>query len=48
MYVICKVEAVFAESGMVMVSTKDCDEGFDAYEDEIKALEQAPKKKGIG
>lgn len=32
----CTVEAVFVQSGMVMVTTKDCDKGFDAYVDEIK------------
>lgn len=31
----CKVEAVFANSQMVMVTTRDCDQGFDAYIDEI-------------
>lgn len=31
----CKVEAVFINGGMVMVTTKDCNEGFDAYIDEI-------------
>ena len=31
----CQVEAVFSDSGMVMVTTHDCTEGFDAYEDEI-------------
>lgn len=31
----CKVESVFVDSGLVMVSSKDCDEGFDAYIDEI-------------
>lgn len=31
----CKVEAVFPMSQMVMVSTRDCDQGFDAYSDEI-------------
>ena len=32
----CKVEEVFIDSGMVMVTTKDCDAGFDAYIDEIE------------
>lgn len=32
----CTVEAVFVQSGMVMVTTRDCDNGFDAYVDEIK------------
>lgn len=32
----CKVEAVFPDSGMVMVSTRD--EDFDAYVDEIRSL----------
>ena len=31
----CTVEAVFTESQMVMVTTRDCDHGFDAYVDEI-------------
>lgn len=31
----CTVEAVFVKSGMVMVTTRDCDKGFDAYEDEV-------------
>ena len=31
----CTVEAVFENSGMVMVTTRDCDNGFDAYVDEI-------------
>lgn len=31
----CKVEAVFTGSQMVMVTTRDCDNGFDAYVDEI-------------
>lgn len=34
----CTVEAVFVQSGMVMVTTKDCDVGFDAYVDEIKGV----------
>lgn len=34
-FVKCKVEAVFVDGGMVMVTTKDCDTGFDAYIDEI-------------
>ena len=34
----CKVEAVFSEGGMVAVSTRDCDEGFDAYVDEIYGI----------
>lgn len=43
----CTVQAVFANSKMVMVTTRDCTEGFDAYVDEIqraKPLEQEPKK----
>ena len=36
----CKVEAVFADSGMIMVTTKDCDNGFDAYIDEIVETEK--------
>ena len=32
----CTVEAVFPKAGLVMVTTRDCDEGFDAYIDEIK------------
>ena len=32
----CTVEAVFEKSGLVMVTTRDCDHGFDAYIDEIK------------
>ncbi len=36
----CKVEAVFVDGGMVMVTTKDCDEGFDAYIDEIVEKER--------
>lgn len=39
-YVRCKVEAVFANSGMVCVSTRDCDNGFDAYVDEIACIEK--------
>ena len=31
----CTVEAVFVHGGMVMVSTRDCNEGFDAYMDEV-------------
>lgn len=34
----CTVEAVFVQSRMVMVTTKDCDVGFDAYVDEIKGV----------
>ena len=34
----CTVEAVFVQSGMVMVTTRDCDNGFDAYVDEIKGV----------
>ena len=34
----CTVEAVFVQSGMVMVTTRDCDEGLDAYVDEIKGV----------
>lgn len=34
----CTVEAVFVKSGMVMVITRDCDKGFDAYEDEVMAV----------
>lgn len=34
----CTVEAVFVKSGMVMVTTRDCDKGFDAYEDEVIAI----------
>lgn len=34
----CTVEAVFVKSGMVMVTTRDCDKGFDAYEDEVIAV----------
>lgn len=32
----CTVEAVFVQSGMVMVTTRDCDNGFDAYIGQIK------------
>lgn len=32
----CTVETVFVQSGMVMVTTRDCDNGFDAYIGEIK------------
>lgn len=32
----CKVEAVFTNSQMVMVTTRDCDKGFDAYADELE------------
>ena len=35
----CTVEAVFPESGMVQVSTRDCEDGFDAYADEIAGKE---------
>lgn len=31
----CTVESVFVNSGMVLVTTRDCNDGFDAYEDEI-------------
>ena len=34
----CTVEAVFVQSGMAMVKTRDCDNGFDAYVDEIKGV----------
>ena len=34
----CTVKAVFVQSGMVMVTTRDCDEGFDAYVDEVKGI----------
>ena len=34
----CTVEAVFVQSGMVMVTTRDCDNGFDAYVGEIKGV----------
>lgn len=34
----CTVESVFTKGGMVMVTTRDCDEGFDAYEDEVVAV----------
>jgi len=34
-YVACKVDAVFIGSGLIQVSTRDCDNGFDAYEDEV-------------
>ena len=34
----CTVEAVFVKNGMVMVTTRDFDEGFDAYQDEIIAV----------
>ena len=36
----CTVEAVFVNGGMVMVTTRDCDEGFDAYVDEIKKIQK--------
>lgn len=32
------VQAVFVQSGMAMVKTRDCDDGFDAYVDEIKGV----------
>lgn len=31
----CRVEAVLVNSGMVCVSTRDCEDGFDAYMDEV-------------
>lgn len=34
-YVACKVDAVFIKGGFIQVSTRDCDQGFDAYEDEV-------------
>ena len=34
----CTVEAVFVQGGMVMVKTRDCDNGFDAYVYEIKGV----------
>lgn len=34
----CKVEAVFSGSQMVMVTTRDCEKGFDAYSDEIESV----------
>ena len=34
----CTVEAVFVQSGMVVVTTRDCDNRFDAYVDEINGV----------
>lgn len=34
----CKVVTVFTGSQMACVATRDCDEGFDAYPDEIVGL----------
>lgn len=34
----CTVEAVFVQSGLVAVTTRDCDDGFDAYVDEVKGI----------
>lgn len=34
----CTVETVFVQSGMAMVKTRDCDNWFDAYVDEIKGV----------
>lgn len=34
----CTVNAVFPNSGIVIVTTYDCDEGFDAYLYEIKGM----------
>lgn len=34
----CTVEAIFVQSGMITVTTRDCDVGFDAYVDEIKGV----------
>ena len=39
-YVACKVDAVFIEGGFIQVSTRDCDGGFDAYEDEVLEQEE--------
>ncbi len=35
-YVKCVVDSVFVESGLVQVCTKDCQEGFDAYAEELE------------
>ncbi len=40
----CTVEAVFTMSGMVMVTTRDCDKGFDAYCDEVYKKKNVKKK----
>lgn len=42
----CTVEAVFVDSGMVMVTTRDCDKGFDAYVDEIKGIVEQTESEG--
>ena len=42
----CKVEAIFVDSQMVMVTTRDCDQGFDAYTDEIVGLYEPSSKMG--
>lgn len=34
----CKVEAVFTGGQMAMVTTRDCEKGFDAYVDEIEGI----------
>lgn len=34
----CTVEAVFVNGGLVAVTTRDCDDGFDAYVDEVKGI----------
>lgn len=34
----CTVKAVFVHSGLVAVTTRDCDDGFDAYVDEVKGV----------
>ena len=44
----CTVEAVFVKSGMVMVTTRDCDKGFDAYIDEIKEVQSTQVAALIG
>lgn len=43
----CTVEAVFVQSGMVMVTTRDCDNGFDAYVDEVKGVTNNKFKENI-
>lgn len=39
----CIVEAVFPMGGFTMVTTRDCEKGFDAYTDEIIKSGYQPK-----
>ena len=39
----CRVDGVFSHSGMLSVTTRDCDNGFDAYLDEIEDVCDPPE-----